>query len=335
MRQRILVTIWSVIFIFSLQLIGQNRIPVEIPDTLDLPTILSYSLENNFSILQAQQRIREQEGLIIDIRSQALPEATVNANYTQIDSGLSETFGGLFTPNTENWNVALNVRQALYKGGGVKAALKAQDLVEEAVLFDLKAAINLAVLDVTSRFYDVLLARENIDVQQQNIELLDSQLTDATNRFEAGAVSQFEVLRAEVERANAQPDLIRARNGFRIAIEELRQSMGFFGLEDDLESVPEFVGSLEFLPIDINLSQALAVAKLNRPELQQLDLVVQAREQGIIIERSNRLPDVDLVGSYQFNKSVVSNSFSNALNGWTIGIQSSWAIFDGKSTESH
>ena len=132
---------------------GQGRVSVEIPDTLDLPAILTYALENNFSILQAQQRIREQEGLIVEIRSQALPEATINANYTQIDSGLSETFGGLFRPNTENWNIALNVRQALYKGGGVKAALKAQDMVEQAVLFDLKATINSAVLDVTSRFF--------------------------------------------------------------------------------------------------------------------------------------------------------------------------------------
>ena len=312
---------------------GQNPVAVAIPETLDLPTILTYALGNNFSILQAKQRIREQEGLIVEIRSQALPNATIDANYTQLDSGLSETFGGLFDPNTENWNIALNVRQALFKGGGVSAALKAQDLVEEAVLYDLKATINLAVLDVTTKFYHVLLARENIGVQEQNIELLESQLQDAKNRFEAGAVSQFEVLRAEVERANARPDLIRARNAFRIAIEELRQAMGFMELPEDVNEVPNFIGDLDFLPIDLGLVQALDLAKVNRPELQQLKLIVEAREQGIIIERAARLPDVELVGSYQYNKSIVSNSFNDALKGWTIGIQSSWAIFDGKSAE--
>ena len=313
--------------------LGQNRIPVAIPDTLDLSSVLAYALENNFDILQAQQRIREQEGLIVEIRSRALPEATVNATYNQIDSGLSETFGGLFDANTENWNIALNVRQALYKGGGVKAALRAQELLEEAVLFDLKAAINLAVLDVKSRFYDVLLAKESIGVQEQNIELLDEQLEDAKNRFEAGVVSQFEVLRAEVERANAQPELIQARNAFRIAIEELRRAMGFLGLPEDVNRVPEFIGSLSFEPMQIDLVRALTVAKANRPELQQLELIVEARENGIIIERAAKLPDVDLVGSYQYNKSVISNSFSNALDGWTLGIQSSWSIFDGRETE--
>ena len=312
---------------------GQSRVPVAIPDRLDLPTVLTYALQNNFSILQAQQRIREQEGLIVEIRSQALPEATLNANYNEIDSGLSETFGGLFDANTENWNLALNVRQALYKGGGVKAALRVQDLLEEAVLYDLKATINLAVLDVKTRFYDVLLARESIGVQEQNIELLDNQLRDAKNRFEAGAVSQFEVLRAEVERANAQPELIRARNGFRIAIEELRQVMGFTGVPEDAHKYPDFVGSLEFTPSEVDLVRVLEIARVNRPELQQLQLIVEAREEGIVIQRAGNRPDVDLVGSYQFNKSTVSNSFSNALNGWTIGVQSSWAIFDGRSTE--
>jgi outer membrane protein len=317
----------------TLFVMGRTPIPVAIPDTLDMPTVLAYALENNFAIRQAQQRIREQEGLIVEIRSQALPNATVDANYTQRDRGLSETFGGLFPANTENWNIALNVRQALYKGGGVKAALRAQDLVEQAVLFDLKAAINLAVFDVKTRFYNVLLTRESIGVQEKNIQLLDEQLQDAKNRFEAGSVSQFAVLRAEVARANAQPELIRARNSFRIAIEELRQSMGFRGLPEEVNDIPEFIGNLDFEPTQMDLVRALEIANTYRPELQQLDFIVQAREEGIIIQRSGRLPEVDLVGSYQFNKASTSNSFSNALDGWTIGIQSSWAIFDGKSTD--
>ena len=312
---------------------GQNRIPVAIPETLDLQSTLTYALENNFSILQAKQRIREQEGLIIDVRSQALPKALLDANYTHIDSGLSETFGGIFDPNTQNWNIGLTIRQALYKGGSVKAALHAQELFEEAVLYDFKSTINLAVQDVTTRYYDVLLARECIGVQEQNIELLKSQLQDAKNRFEVGAVSQFEVLRAEVELANAQPHFIQARNNFRLSIEELRQAMGFLGLPKEVTRVPIFMGNLDFTPIEIPVAQALDTAKLHRPELQQLELIVEAREQGIIIKRANRLPDVDLVGSYQHNKSTISSSFGDSLYGWTIGVQSSWAIFDGKSTE--
>ncbi len=322
------------IVIFNLAaLLAFGRITVPIPDTLDLPTALAYALENNFSIRQAQQRIREQEGLVVEIRSRALPNVSVEADYFQLDPGLSENFGGLFDRSRENWNIALRVRQALYKGGAMKASLRLQELVEEAVLYDLKATINLAVLDVKIRFYDVLLARERIAVQEENVKLLEEQIEDARNRLEAGTVSQFEVLRATVERANAQPELIRARNDFRIAVEELRKSLGFAGIPEDLESVPEFDGSLKFEPIDLELRTALEIAKLNRPELRQLELVAEAREQGIVIERAEKRPEVDLVGSYQINKSAISNRFSNALEGWALGVQSSWAIWDGKEMD--
>ncbi|MBC9888255.1 MAG: TolC family protein [Opitutae bacterium] len=326
--------IFLLILVYNLAaLLTFGRITVPIPDTLDLPSALAYALENNFSIRQAQQRIREQEGLVVEIRSQALPNVSVEADFFQLDSDLSENFGGLFDRNTENWNIALRVRQALYKGGAMKASLRFQELVEEAVLYDLKATINLAVLDVKIRFYDVLLARERIAVQEENVKLLEEQIENAKNRLEAGTVSQFEVLRAVVERANAQPELIRARNDFRIAIEELRKSLGFVESPGDLESVPEFDGSLVYEPIEWELRTALDIAKVNRPELRQLELVVQAREQGIVIERAEKLPDVDLVGSFQINKSAVSNSFSNALKGWALGVQSSWAIWDGKETD--
>jgi outer membrane protein TolC len=47
------------------------------------------------------------------------------------------------------------------------------------------------------------------------------------NRFNAGSTSNFDVLRAQVALANGQPPLIQARNDYRIAIEQLRQVLGF------------------------------------------------------------------------------------------------------------
>lgn len=324
---------WIFILCWWTAQIVQAQTPVAIPATLDLQTALNYALENNFSIRQAQQRIREQEGLIIEVRSRALPNASLNASYTQLDTGLSQS-GGFYPPTKQDWRVALEVRQALYTGGGVKAALKAQGFLEKAVVYDLKATINQAVFEVTFGFYNVLLARERIGVQEQNIELLESQLQDSKNRYEAGSVSQFEILRAEVALANANPDLIRARNGFKIAVEDLRQALGFSGVYiQGVDKIPDFIGTLNFDPISIQLPTALETARTNRPELQQLELLAQAREQGVVIERSDKYPDLDLVGSYQFNKSPFSNRLNNSLDGWTVGLQSSWAIFDGKATD--
>lgn len=299
-----------------------------IPDRLDLRTAIEYGLEHNYDIRKARQRIREQEGLVVEIRARVLPNATLDASYTELDSGLSDA-DGFFEPITETWNVALNVRQRVYHGGGYKPAIKAQHLSEAAALLDLRATIDEALLAIETRFYDAILAREQIEVQEENIRLLEKQVQDARNRFEVGDVSNFEVLRTEVDLANAQPALIRARNRFRIAVEELRQSLGFAGAEA-LNQIPEFVGELDFRPVDYRLKTALDQALANRPDLKRLDKLAQAHDARIDVARSGRRPTVDVVGAYQLNRASSSDRFEDSLDGWVLGLQSSWEIFDGR-----
>ena len=78
------------------------------------------------------------------------------------------------------------------------------------------------------------------------MKLFERELQDAQNQFKAGSVSNFEVLRAEVSLANAQPDLITARNDYRISIEQLRQSLGVpAGPRGTPTVFPEVVGTLD------------------------------------------------------------------------------------------
>ena len=106
------------------------------------------------------------------------------------------------------------------------SAIKNAKLTRDAAAFDLQTAIDTALLDVRTKFYNVLLAREKIRVEEENVRLYEHQLADTKNQFTSGTVSNFEVLRAKVFLANAQPNLITARNAYRIAIEQLRQSLG-------------------------------------------------------------------------------------------------------------
>lgn len=306
----------------------------DIPDKLDLQTAIRFALDNNFAILQAKERIREQEGLIVEVRALALPSASIDSGYTKNADELSSDRGGPGTnPSTQNWQIALNVRQTLYAGGGVRAALDAQAALREAALLDLQATIDGALFQVRTRFYNVLLAREQIKVQESNVQLLGEQLQIARNRFEAGASSNFEVLRAEVALANAQPALIRARNGYRTSIDELRQALGFSNTRsDNVGKFPEFVGTLEFTPVSFELEPSLEAARTKRPELKRLARLEDAREAGVRNARSGYLPDVAVVGGYQFRKSNLSDRFKSSLDGWTVGLQSQWAVFDGRAT---
>ncbi len=301
----------------------------EVPATLDLQTTIAYALDHNFAIRQARERILEQEGLIFEVKAQVLPSVSLDGNYNREGSSFS-AFGG----SGSNWQIGLRARQLLYSGGGVNAALDVQRFARESALLELQAVINDQLLATRTRFYDVLLVREQISVQEKNVELLEEQLAMTRNRYEAGAISNFEVLRAEVELANAQPALIRARNNLRTAIDQLRLNIGFDNRAGaNLNDVPEFVGTLDFAPVEFDLRDSLDAAQANRPELNRLQSLAEASDAGVKIARSGFKPKLEATAGYQVGEAGFSGAFGNSIDGWQVGVRSSWAIFDGKATK--
>jgi len=297
-----------------------------VPASLDLPYALAFALDNNFAIRQAKERIRQQDGVVLEVRAGEIPTVSAAGAYqrnaTEIGSNGKDT----------SWGFSVTARQILYAGGGVTAGVNSQKLVLEAAVLDLQSVINDALLDVRTRFFSVLLTREKIKVQEQNVELLRRQLQDVKNRYEAGTVSNFEVLRAEVALANAQTPLITARNDYRLAIEELRQSLGFVTrTNSDVTKIPDFLGTLEFTPATFELRSALESAREHRPDLQRLTKLESAAEQGVYVSRANYYPNLALFGSYAWAEAPISVPRTQ-VSGWTVGLQSQWNIFDGRAT---
>lgn len=298
-----------------------------VPDELSLSYALSFALDNSFAIRQAKERIRQQEGIVLEVRSQQIPNVSSTAGYSGYAQQLSTT------GDDRSWSINITARQVVFAGGGVTAAVKAQRLALEAATLQLQSVIDAALLDVRTRFYNVLVTRERIKVQEQNVELLRRQLQDVRNRYEAGTVSNFEVLRAEVAVANAQPALISARNNFRLAIDDLRQALGFVTSDPaNLAKTPEFSGKLEFTPVSFELASALATANERRPDLQRLRKLEEAAEETVKVRRANYYPDVSLYAAYDWRKRPGTSDFAASRDGVTVGVQSSWDIFDGRAT---
>jgi len=302
-----------------------------VPDTRDLKTAVTFALQNNFAIRQARERIRQQEGVVLEVSAREIPNVAANALYQRNDEALSQSF----PPSDRTWQINVTASQVLFSGGGVRSAVKSSKLAREAAILDLQAVINDALLQVRTTFYGVILAREQIKVQESNLELLQQQLKTVTDRFEAGTVSSFEKLRAEVAVANAKVPLITARNNYRLAIEALRQALGFTttNTPESMQKVPEFVGTLDYTPTNFDLPAAFSAAQANRPDLQRLEKLTTVREQDVRTQKSGYYPTLGASAGYQFrNNPYGGNQFNQALDGWTLGLQSNWAIFDGRAT---
>ncbi len=309
---------------------GQPDPDYAVPEELNLTYALSFALDNNYAIRQAQERIREQEGIILEVRSAQIPNVSASADYTRNAKDVSASMPA----QTRDWGFGVQATQVLYAGGGVTASVKGSRLAREAAALELQGVINEQLLLVRQRFYAVLLARQRIGVQEENVKLLEEQLKDARNRFEAGATSNFEVLRAEVALANGRPALITARNAYRVAIEELRQVIGFANVSGpNATKVPQFVGTLEAGPQpEYDLVDALARARTQRPEIERLARLDAAGEQQVVVARSNYVPQVAAFGRYDWVRGGPSSGWSDRRDGWTAGLQASWDVFDGRAT---
>jgi outer membrane protein len=303
--------------------------PARLPaGPLDLGGALTFALDNNFAIRQARERIRQQEGVEIQVRARAIPNVGASGAYTANAREISR-----YSPASANdWSLAVEVRQVLFAGGGVLSSVRGARLTREAAVLGLEGIINQQLLAVRTQFYGVLLAREKIAVQEENVKLFEQQLKDAKSRFAAGTTSNFEVLRAEVALANGQPPLIQARNDYRIALEQLRQVLGYRAGPGEAAAA-DVAGSLEASPaVTYELPDALASARANRPELQQLAKLEQAGEQNVRASRAGYLPEIDLVGGYDWVRSPLTAAWSDRREGWTGGVQAQWNIFDGRAT---
>lgn len=314
--------------IASVPLRGDPSPQQPVPDKLDLPKAIGFALENNFAIRQARERIRQQEGILMEVRSRQIPNVGVTSAYQRTADEISQTF----PPSDRTWLVTLSASQVLFAGGGVRSAVKSSQLARDAAVLELQTAINDALLQVRTTFYSVLLARERIRVQESNLDLLRQQLKTASDRFSAGTVSSFEKLRAEVAVANAQVPLINARNEYRLAIEALRQALGFTThTAENLRKTPEFIGALEYAPVSFDLQAAFDLARDKRPDLQRLSKLTAAREAGVTTARAGRYPSLDLVGGWQLRNGP-TDRFDDSQDGTFIGLQSQWNIFDGRAT---
>jgi outer membrane protein TolC len=201
--------------------------------TFTLRQAVETALQQNPDILRALQEIERTKGLVVEVRSQALPQLEAQARIQRTDPNLRGGGGGtriigdgngtgptptptatatptatpdggsgvvISAPSSTNnsYNLRFQVSQLIFAGGAVRGQISAAMFSRDSSYFALRDTVDQVIATVRTQFYQVALNRALIGVQEQSIRLLESQLQDQQNRFEAGTVPRFNVLQAQV-----------------------------------------------------------------------------------------------------------------------------------------
>jgi TolC family type I secretion outer membrane protein len=306
------------------------------PETLTLQNCLDLALRQNPSILKAKEEIRRTRGLIVETRAQAIPQITASGTSQMIDRHTIDTFPGstnIFKNQEQPWNARVEVSQLVYSGGRVGAALRAAKLSDQIAALGFQSAVANTILDVRKAFYQILLNKAQVEVREQSVKLLAEQLRDVQSRFDVGSVPRFNVLRAEVELANAKPPLIRSQNDLRLSKESLVKLLAIdsSGRTNEFTSIT-FDGKLIYEHRDWQLPSALQQALDHRPELLQAERQVGIAKASVDVASAGYKPELSVFGTYGWHDKTFSNEADAIREGWIVGANVSWALFDGMLT---
>jgi outer membrane protein len=301
-------------------------VPISLADAVNL------ALTQNPNIRRAQKDLEASQGVVIQARAIAVPKLRITGDYdAKQRSGVDViSTNGFNLGSDQNWDAQVRIVQSLYEGGRIASSLRVAKLTKEQAMLNFQTAVSDTVLNVQIGYFDVLVAEQQIIVQEASVELLSRELADTNRRYDAGTVPRFNVLRAEVELANAQPKLIRARNAFRIAKNNLANLLGFNIPKEALEDIPlKLSGRLEAVPYSMELSLAIALALERRTELGALRKAESLRKEDIVNARATYKPSLQAYAGYEGHNSILQNELNTDLHGWIAGVQLSWDIFDG------
>jgi len=161
---------------------------------------------------------------------------------------------------------ALNIVQPIYMGGKIRTANKmaqtGEQIAEQA--YQLKEAE--VILNTDEAYWNLAAISEKVKLAQKYVKLLDSLEVTLKDSYDLGLVPKSEVLKVTVKKNNAELNLLRAKNGYRIMQMNFCRIIGL-PLNTEIEITEQLKNEPTLPSFENGTDEALA----KRQELQILD----------------------------------------------------------------
>src|SRR5947209_6541883 len=293
------------------------------------------ALRQNPDVLRALEEIKRTKGVIIEISAAALPHVGPSSDWEWMDPNLRGTTGTTHflrdARSDISYNVQVTGKQLVFNYSTFRA-IRGTFFQRDSAYFALRNTVDQVIATTKTQFYQVIVNRELIVVQEESVNLLESQLKDQQNRFEAGTVPRFNVLQAQVQLYNQIPQLIAARNSYRISVLQLAKTLGLdFNPARGNAAPLRVIGDLVYIPRKIDLLAAIEEGKRSRPFLKQARANVLNQIEQVHVAIGNWLPNINATGGGEWLSSQFSSNFGEVSKGWLTTTTGSWDIWDSGS----
>lgn len=221
---------------------------------------------------------------------------------------------------------SLTASMPIYTGGKIAGAIKqakAGYLISEQ---GVQRAYNEMRNTVTNGYFDMLQADNLQKLGRESVDRLADHLKNVEAQYEVGVVAKVDVLRSQVELANAKQSLIQAENKYQIAEANLNKIVGL-----PMDTQLKLDNILVYTPYDNDMQYCLDYAAKHRPELEQAKQKVESAKGALRVAISGHMPQVAASASQNWKD---SNWPGDENGNWGVGVQVTMNIFDSGVTVS-
>ncbi|MDT8903779.1 TolC family protein [Anaeroselena agilis] len=214
----------------------------------------------------------------------------------------------------------------IYSGGRVDGAIGKAEYDFKAADLGLAKTKQQLKLDVTNAYFKMLQTRNLLQVKQESVDNLTAHLRNVQAQYEVGTVAKSDVLRSEVELANAQQSLITAQNDFDLAMASLNNVVGL-----PLDTEIKLKEEMKYEQSKLTLADGINFAMQYRPDVLQADYALKGAQETVKVARSGFLPTVTLSGANNWTDSKFPGSKNR---NWSVYLTTSLTLFDTNLTLS-
>jgi len=251
--RRILYLGFTIFTILLVPLLAQGEVY-----TLD--KCINTGLQNNSTVIAAKNNFDASKWGVYSAYGNILPSISISAN--RQTSWSTQYINGIYIPSASGKNThyggSLNF-SASYGGLGIStyANITKSSAQKNSTFYGYVGAQNDLVLNIKQAYYNVIQTKMLVDVSQDAVKRAEEQLKIAQSRYELGSASLSDVLKAKVQRSNAQLDLISAQNNYSNAKSNLQYVMGI-DIGPNFEIDEKYPQNTIDITYDLALNEALS-----------------------------------------------------------------------------
>ncbi|MFO7964215.1 MAG: TolC family protein [Desulfobacterales bacterium] len=311
---------------FSHRLYAQDEVVFTLEDSIH------EAFAKNWSFRAQKERLVQARYERSQRRSDLLFRVNTDYAYTRFDDETTYRYGltqEIPTSSKDNYQWRATLTQPVFTGFALLSAYDIARLGVDRSKMEIELARLDLALEVKNAYFGILIVDKAVEVVRKEVASLLSNVEVTKNFHRAGMIPINDLLKAELELANARNILVQAVNDARLARSEFNTL-----LSRPVDAPAEVEDILVRVNADVVFEKMIEVALANRPEMALIDNSIEQSEQQIRYARSGYYPEISMNYSFikEGDKPDVSGSLYHDGDRWEAMAVASWSVWEWGKT---